>query len=96
MNSTISKAIREKTVLEFYYKSVRRVVEPHTYGLDRKACVEKLSAYQLTGKPLDKPDWRYYEVAEIKNLRELPQSFQDSRDGYKRDDRRMSTIYERI
>lgn len=96
MNTTIASAIRERHALEFFYKGHRRVVEPHTYGLDRKAQKEKLSAWQITGKPADEPDWRYYEVAEIGELRELPQSFGKARDGYKRNDPRMSTIYAQV
>lgn len=95
MNSIIISAINNKSLLSFTYHGDRRVVEPHTYGCDGKQ-VEKLSAWQISGKPLDKPDWRLFELSDMQMLQLLDQHFSNTRHGYKRNDSRMQTIYAQL
>ena len=44
----------------------------------------------------DAPDWRYYEISKMIGLQVQAQSFANARIGYKRGDKRMSTIYAQI
>ena len=93
MTSTITSAIRDKHLLELQYKGYCRVVEPHTFGRDKRTQEDRLSGWQVAGKPLDPPDWRYYDASEMTSVHALQQTFAGARDGYARNDRRMSVIY---
>lgn len=95
MNSFIVSTINSKSLLSFNYHGVRRVVEPHTYGCDNNH-VDKLSAWQISGKPQDNPDWRIYEIVDMQMLQVLDQHFASARQGYKRNDNRMKTIYAQL
>jgi predicted DNA-binding transcriptional regulator YafY len=95
MDSTILTAIRDRMLLEFSYDGWHRVVEPHTYGVNRKKH-EVLSAWQLSGKPGNEPDWRLFEIKRIENLRIGNKSFSGARDGYRRDDKRMAVTYAQL
>jgi hypothetical protein len=95
MNPAVTSAIQTKHLLEFYYENVRRVVEPHCYGRDT-AGNDALCAWQLTGELGDRADWRFYVLSKISALRQLPESFDHARPGYKRGDKRMTTIYAQL
>ena len=94
MNSIICQAIREMRLLEFTYENHRRVVEPHTYGYDKKNH-ESLSAYQVAGTSSSGavPLWRMFHLSEIRDLTLSQQKFSNVRHGYKKGDSRMQTIY---
>ena len=50
MNTDLVRAIREKRLIEFTYKSGGvRIAEPHDYGIQNG--IERLLAFQLSGKP---------------------------------------------
>ena len=93
MNTTITGAIRDKRLLEFFYKDDRRVVEPHAYGFDGKGHDDRLWAWQVLGRAGDPPGWRYYVTSEMLNVHAIQQSFPGARDRYSRGDQRMSIIY---
>lgn len=94
MNKTICQAIQEMKLLEFTFHGHRRVVEPHTHGIDRKGR-ESLSAYQVSGTSGSGgvPDWRLFRTSEISFLTLSQQKFSNRRSGYKKGDSRMSRIF---
>lgn len=95
MDQTISTAIREKKLLQFFYDGYVRVVEPHAYGVNKKRN-DSLCAWQRSGKPLETPDWRFYTVSKMRQVQMLQESFGHAHLGYKRNDERMTTIYEQL
>jgi hypothetical protein len=78
----IIEAIRNKRLLAFDYHGGARVVEPHTYGLD-KWKREVLCAYQIEGSA---QGWRNFIVAEAGGLRLEPRNFLEPRPEYQRND----------
>ncbi len=94
MNTVIMTAIKNKSILEFYYKGHIRIVEPHAYGITSKGN-ELLRAYQIdgtsdTGKV---PDWRLFSVNKIENLSTTQDKFRNTRPGYKTGDSAIDEIY---
>ena len=69
VEDTLVLAISPRRVVEFRYRQLPRLAEPHTVGINTED-VEQLLAYQLGGRsssgPL--PDWRRFDVDEIENL----------------------------
>lgn len=94
MNQTICEAIRKRCVLTFTYDGHPRIVEPHAYGLSRTR-KEVLRCYQTggTSRSHKVPEWRLMEVAQIKFLTVTEKHFVGERDGYKRGDKGMTTIF---
>lgn len=94
MNQTICDAIYNRCVLKFTYKGHPRIVEPHAHGLS-EAQNEVLRCYQTggTSRSGKVPVWRMMEVDQIKSLTVTEEHFVGERDGYKRGDRDMSTIF---
>jgi hypothetical protein len=97
MNHIIVQAIRERRLLELSYNNIERTVEPYAYGAT-KTGYEMLTCYQVAGRHSSyKPhDWDYLDVSKIKNLTLSEDLFSGTRRGYKRDDRRMTTIYAQL
>ena len=95
MNPTIVDAINHRHLLSFMYHGYGRVVEPHAYGRDRTD-IEILSAWQISGKPLDSPDWRLFLIHEITALQVLEQQIAGPRRGYQRNARNMTTVYAQL
>jgi hypothetical protein len=88
-NATIPiiEAIRSKRRLVFEYHGGERIVEPHTYGLD-KWQREILCAYQVDGASRSgaAQGWRTFIVGELSGLRVDAQHFAQPRPEYQRDD----------
>jgi predicted DNA-binding transcriptional regulator YafY len=83
----IAAAIREQHRLGFFYDGHTRVVEPHTFGLD-KHNREMLCGYQTagtsrSGKPVG---WKFFLVAKISGLRTTEEHFATPRPEYQRND----------
>src|SRR5207253_9249610 len=66
IEATLVEAITSRRVVEFDYRRLMRIAEPHTLGINTSG-VEQLLAYQIRGKsssgPL--PDWRRFDVDDI-------------------------------
>ena len=94
MNQIICDAIRNTCVLTFTYDGHYRIVEPHAHGLSRTG-KEVIRCYQTGGTSRfhKVPGWRLMEVARIKSLTVTEEHFVGERDGYKRGDKGMSTIF---
>ena len=89
---SICDAIRNMQTLSFTYKGFRRVVEPHTCGMDTKGH-EALRAYQTSGgSESGELGWKLFHVREMRGLSVLQATFSGPRPGYKRGDRGFSSI----
>lgn len=94
MNQIICDAIRNRCVLKFTYHGHPRVAEPHAHGVNRRGN-EVLCCYQTggtshSGRVLG---WKLMEVDQIKPLIVTEKHFVGERSGYKKGDKRMSTIF---
>jgi hypothetical protein len=79
------------------YKGIRRVVEPHAYGVSLKGS-ELLRCYQTCGghESARPHNWALLTVSKITSLSVLEEGFSSPRDGYRRGDEAMSTIYAQL
>ncbi len=80
VNSHLVRAIHEKRLIEFVYKTGRRrIVEPHDYGLKRG--VAYLFGYQIAGESRSAAPrgWRRFDVAWIHELRVQERHFPGTR-----------------
>src|SRR5262245_10689186 len=77
LDRDIRRAIADKRLVEVTYSGVRRVAEPHDYGILNGT--PKLLAYQLRGGRSPAPAWRLFEFGKIEALRVLDQTFSGSR-----------------
>lgn len=89
----ITDAIGHRHLLTFRYDGFLRIVEPHTYGTDRKGH-EALRAYQVSGgsDSGESVGWKIFHVGDMRGLSTLPDSFSGPRPGYKRGDRAFAVI----
>ena len=89
----IGDAIRQKKLLSFTYDGYARVVEPHTYGRDKKGEL-MLRAFQIQGgsKSNDPFEWKVFCERDMRNVRVLDQHFTTPRPGYRRGDRLFTQI----
>ena len=100
MNQLIVQAIRGKRLIKLTHKGITRVVEPHAYYLTKNG-YEKLSGYQVKGGHSSKDrepgnEWFRPNVADIKDLSLLEETFSGPMPGYQRLDETEFTIYEQL
>ena len=64
----IRTAIRERRLVEFRLHGLRRISEPHLYGIYKGA--RQILVYQISGESRsgDLPDWRRADLEEILGL----------------------------
>lgn len=89
----IADAIGHRQLLSFRYDGYIRIVEPHTYGIDKKGH-ETLRAYQISGgsDSGESVGWKIFHVSDMRSLSVISESFPAPRLGYKRGDRAFATI----
>lgn len=89
----IIEAIRQRRLLAFAYHGGRRLVEPHTYGLDRLQR-ELLCAYQVDGasRSGQNTGWKNFVVREVADMRIDARHFDQPRPDYRRDDGAFARI----
>jgi hypothetical protein len=97
MNTIITNAINNQTVLALTYKDIAREVEPHAYGRGTSGN-DLLRCYQIAGgHTSDKPhSWELLIIDEISGLSDTGRAFGGARPEYKRNDKAMSTIYAQL
>ena len=81
MDAVIRMAISNKHLVEFTYHGLRRVAEPHVYGVHRGK--QLLLAYQVGGASSSGglPNWRRVDLSGISQLRVLDEHFPGARPG---------------
>jgi hypothetical protein len=96
-NAQIISAIQGKRTLSFIYEGHPRVVEPYTYGVDRKGHLA-LRAYQTGGTSQSGriPDWRLFHESDMRQIAVLGTSFAPRLSEYRRGDKAFSTIHREI
>ena len=94
MNLTICKAIQEMKLLTFNYNGYERTVEPHAHGIST-AGNECLRCYQVAGGSSSgtMPGWKMMTTDSITGVSLSQDRFSSPRDGYKKGDKGMSTIF---
>jgi hypothetical protein len=89
--TAIVEAITTKHLLAFDYHGRARVVEPHTFGLDRWGR-SLLCAYQVECDGAPKPGWRFFFVEQTSNTRIDARHFVAPRPEYIRGDGAFKSI----
>jgi hypothetical protein len=95
MQPNLMSAIRDRRQISFTFHGYQRVAEPFRYGVNDKR-EERLSAFQLQGKPGDRPGWRFYSVNDIQLLQTRSENFDGKRPDYKAHDARFSQVYAEV
>ncbi len=96
MDSDIVNAIQNQNLIEFYYDGGNRTVEPHCYGIT-KAGNEGLRAYQVDGySSSGKMGWKMFDLDKARSIQILDETFSGARQGYKKGDKGMSSIFEEL
>lgn len=90
---SIATAIQGRNLLSFMYDGFRRIVEPHTFGMDTKGHMA-LRAYQVGGgsDSGENVGWKLFHVQEMRSVLVQPQAFAGPRPGYKRGDKAFASI----
>ena len=75
IDEVVRTAIRERRLIEFWLQGLRRIAEPHLYGIHK--ATRQLLVYQVGGESRsgDLPDWRRTDLAEMSGLRLLEDTF---------------------
>ncbi len=88
-NPLLLQAIRERRRIRFTYRGRPRVAEPRCYGVGTKG-TELLRARQVNGGSAIDP---LFDVAQLRDLELLDDTFEMPRAHYRRDDSAMATIW---
>lgn len=93
----IRNAIEARHLLSFHYDGYRRVVEPHTYGIDSKGH-RAVRAYQTTGgsESGETTGWKLFHEDKMKGVTVLQEAFHSPRPGYRRGDQAFRSIYAQL
>jgi len=97
MNTDLVRAIREKRLIEFIYKSGGvRIAEPHDYGIQNG--IERLLTFQLRSESRTRTErgWRDLHLADIRSLRVLEQRFAGSRGDSSQKHRTWDVLFARV
>jgi hypothetical protein len=91
--TAIVEAIATRRLLGFAYHGRARVVEPHTFGLDRWGR-SLLCAYQVEGASGAKPatGWRFFFVEQMSNVCADQRRFSAPRPDYVRGDGAIKSV----
>ena len=94
MNKPMHDAILNRTPLTISYQGLDRTIEVHAHGLSKKG-EEVIRAYQTSGgsESGQSAGWKLFKVAGIMNIRPNGLAFGGPREGYKRDDSAMISIF---
>jgi hypothetical protein len=90
------QAIKMKQLVQFEYKGLVRTVEPHAVGVTSKGndvvrCFQVAGGHTSAGH-----DWDLCSLSKISLAKLTGQTFAGPRDGYKRNDSQMVTIYAQL
>lgn len=97
MNQIIIQAIKTKHLLRIEYHGYYRLVEPYTYGVNKKGN-EALSCYQVEGgsESNERQGWKILLISEAHAITSTASAFLHARDGYKRNTETMPHIYAQL
>ena len=89
--TAIAEAISSRNLLAFDYHGKARVVEPHTFGLDRWNRT-LLCAFQVECDGAERPGWRFFFVEQMSLTRLDARRFTIPRPEYRRGDGAFKSI----
>lgn len=93
MNTTITQAITNRQLLQFYYDGELRIVEPHCYGKTTKGN-EAIRAFQVDGySSTGQMGWKLYDLSKASSIEISEDTFINPRPGYVKGDKGMVVIY---
>jgi predicted DNA-binding transcriptional regulator YafY len=92
LNTAIVAAIRDRRRLRFTYDGRKRLVEPQCYGIGTRG-TELLRVHQLEGGTQREP---LFDVAKIRDLVVLDETFTRPGPNYTRDDSAMATVFAQL
>ncbi len=78
----ICDSIKNRNVIEFFYKDHKRIVKPHIVGILNNGSTV-LSAYRIGGysKSNDSSPWRYFKIVEMSRLKITDENFDKTGNG---------------
>jgi hypothetical protein len=97
LNDDLVRAIADKRLVEFVYKTDRtRIVEPHDYGI--RGAVERLLGFQVGGASRSGASrgWKDFDVAQIRQLRVLERRFAGTRADSAQQHRTWDVLFARV
>jgi hypothetical protein len=91
----ICSAIKNRRLIQFYYKGQNRVLIPGAYGSHKTTHNQLLRAYQVRGgrNTGETPGWGLFKVSDISSLQVLDESIGAIPPGYRLNDSALSPIY---
>ena len=94
MNKPLNDAIANRTALTISYQGLERTIEVHAHGMSKKG-EEIIRAYQTSGgsESGQSAGWKLFKVAGIFDIRPNGLAFGGPREGYKKDDSAMASIF---
>lgn len=93
MKNEIISAIQNQILIEFNYDGGIRIVEPHCFGITSKGNFG-LRAFQVDGySSTGKMGWKLFDMSKAKSLNLIEKKFINPRQGYRRGDSAMQSIY---
>jgi len=96
MLQTIISAVQNKELISFGYEGYTRVVEPHAVGVST-AGHKVLRCFQVEGRHEEQNhNWDLVLLSKIVDLSTTGQRFSSERQGYRRGDKGMTTIYAQL
>jgi hypothetical protein len=97
VNNDLVRAIAEKRLVEFVYRTGRpRIVEPHDYGIRHGA--EQLFGFQISGESRSGAPhgWKHFEIDLMHQLRVLERRFAGTRADGAQQHRLWDTLFARV
>jgi hypothetical protein len=87
-------AISNARLIQFFYRGVQRLAEPHDYGVLNN--VARLLVYQRRSARSPIPGWRLLDVSKIDRLVVLEETFHGSRSASHRHHTRWDEVFVRV
>ncbi len=87
-------AISNARLIQFFYKGVQRVAEPHDYGVHN--AIARLLVYQRRSARSPVPGWRLLDVSKIDRLVVLEETFHGSRGASHRQHTLWDEVFVRV
>lgn len=93
MKDKICLAIKNRKLIQFSYKEMQRIVEPHCCGVSKQGN-DSVRAFQIEGESeTDLNEWKLFTLSKMESLEILERCFSDPREGYSKGDKDLIEIY---
>jgi hypothetical protein len=92
MHDDLIKSIKEKRLISCIYDDSFRILQPHTYGLDKYG-KGAIRVYQITGTSQSGSNWKLFLISKIEELKILDTTVMYPKFGYKKRDSNFKVIF---